>query len=293
MFNIRHYITKGDGNFFRVLEPTTEQGKNDSNNAVNQERQEQQQEQQQEQEQEKQQEQESKEDADNKETDVVVVTPEITRQILVDKCGEHDWLYADWNVRDILPSPMRLVMFRPSMCQLCGIVDDSIQHDQFYSGYVYEHTGFNYCYNCKDKFFSALKARAEPIWELLQCETLRDFWGPRTRRDPITNGRMYSGKYKYEKWRAVSRYASYSVDNTKGLPGVENVLFIYCEMKDTIVGEITKLISVSDILKSNYNACKNGFFDPSYDPNDDDPMNTLELSDDAKIVLSKVQVVQQ
>jgi hypothetical protein len=104
---------------------------------------------------------------------------------------------------------------------------------------------------------------------------------------------MYSGKYKYEKWRAVSRYASYSVDNTKGLPGVENVLFIYCEMKDTIVGEITKLISVSDILKSNYNACKNGFFDPSYDPNDDDPMNTLELSDDAKIVLSKVQVVQQ
>jgi hypothetical protein len=293
MFNIRHYITKGDGNFFRVLEPTTEQGKNDSNNAVNQERQEQQQEQEQEKQQEQQQEQESKEDADNKETDVVVVTPEITRQILVDKCGEHDWLYADWNVRDILPSPMRLVMFRPSMCQLCGIVDDSIQHDQFYSGYVYEHTGFNYCYNCKDKFFSALKARAEPIWELLQCETLRDFWGPRTRRDPITNGRMYSGKYKYEKWRAVSRYASYSVDNTKGLPGVENVLFIYCEMKDTIVGEITKLISVSDILKSNYNACKNGFFDPSYDPNDDDPMNTLELSDDAKIVLSKVQVVQQ
>lgn len=60
-------------------------------------------------------------------------------------------------------------------------------------------------------------------------------------------------------------------------------------MKDTIVGEITKLISVSDILKSNYNACKNGFFDPSYDPNDDDPINTLELSDDAKIVLCRRQ----
>jgi hypothetical protein len=64
---------------------------------------------------------------------------------------------------------------------------------------------------------------------------------------------MYSGKYKYEKWRAVSRYASHSVDNAKGLSGVENVLFIYCDMKDSCVGEITKLISVSDILKSNYN----------------------------------------
>ena len=278
MFNIRHYITKGDGNFFRVLEPTTEQGKNDSNNAFKQE---------QEQQQEQQQEQESKEDADNKESDVVVVTPEITRQILIDKCGEHDWLYADWNVRGILPSPMRLVMFRPSMCQLCGVVDDGIRHDQFYTGYVYEHTGFNYCYNCKDNFFNALKARAEPIWELLQCETVREFWGPRTRRDPVTNNRMYSGKYKYEKWRAVSRYASHSVDNAKGLSGVENVLFIYCDMTDSCFGEITKLISVSDILKSNYNACKNGFFDASYDPNDDDPINTLELSDDAKISLRR------
>ena len=62
-------------------------------------------------------------------------------------------------------------------------------------------------------------------------------------------------------------------------------------MTDLCIGEITKLISVSDILKSNYNACKNGFFDPSYDPNDDDPINTLELADDAKIVLSKVQAM--
>jgi len=274
MFNMRHILTKGNGNtneneynLFRVLEPSTEQeNENNLNNVVNI----------------------NQDGSENKETelDVVVVTPEITRQIIMDKWSEHDWLYADWNVRGILPSPMRLVMFRPSMCQLCGVVDANIEHTQFYSGYVYEHAGFNYCCHCKDKFFSALKARAEPIWELLQCETLREFWGPRTRRDPITNGRMYSGKYKYEKWRTVSKYASYSVDNTKGLPGVENVLFIYCEMKDTIVGEITKLISVSDILKSNYNACKNGFFDPSYDPNDDDPINTLELSDDAKIVLS-------
>ena len=280
MFNIRHILTKGDGNendynLFRVLEPTEQEDENNSNNLVNTDN------------------NENNENGDNKETetDVVVVAPEITRQILIDKCGEHDWLYADWNVRGILPSPMRLVMFRPSMCQLCGVVDDSIRHDQFCSGYVYERMGFNYCYNCKDKFFSALKARAEPIWELLQCETLREFWGPRTRRDPITNGRMYSGKYKYEKWKAISRCVSYSVDNTKGLPGVENVPFIYCEMTDSCVGEITKLISVSDILKSNYNACKNVFFDPSYDPNDDDPINTLELADDAKIVLSKVQAM--
>ena len=278
MFSIQHFLNKEDGDennysLFRMLEPTEQENKNN---------------------------QESNESNENKGTqdnEVVVINaaPEIMRQILIDKCSESnndDWLYADWNVRGILPSPMRLVMFRPSMCQLCGVVDDSIRHDQFCSGYVYERMGFNYCYNCKDKFFSALKARAEPIWELLQCETLREFWGPRTRRDPLTNGRMYSGKYKYEKWKAISRYASYSVDNTKGLPGVENVLFIYCDMKDTIVGEITKLISVSDILKSNYNACKNVFFDPSYDPNDDDPINTLELSDDAKIVLSKVQVVQ-
>jgi hypothetical protein len=118
---------------------------------------------------------------------------------------------------------------------------------------------------------------------------VREFWGPQTRRDPVTNNRMYSGKYKYEKWRAVSRYASHSVDNTKGLPGVENVLFIYCDMMDSCVGEITKSISVSDILKSNYNACKNGFFDPSYDPNDDDPINTLELLDYAKISLRRHQ----
>ena len=277
MFGIQHFLTKGDGNeneynLFRVFESTEQENENNSNDVVV-----------------------NQENGDNKETelDVVVVRPEITRQILVDKCGEHDWLYADWNVRGILPSPMRLVMFRPSMCQLCGVVDANIGHSQFYSGYVYEHAGFNYCCHCKDKFFSALKARAEPIWELLQCETLREFWAPRTRRDPVTNERLYSGKYKYEKWRAVSRYVSYSIDNTKGMPGVENAPFIYCEMNDAIVGEISKSIPVSDILKSNYNACKNGFFDPSYDPNDDDPINTLQLADDAKIVFSKVHSVQQ
>ena len=272
MFSIQHFLNKGDGDensysLFRMLEPTEQENKNNQeSNESN----------------------ESNENKGTQDNEVVVVTatPEIMRQILIDKCAEsdYDWLYTDWNVRGILPSPMRLVMFRPSMCQLCGVIDESIGHSQFYAGHVYEHTGFNYCHHCKDKFFSALKARAEPIWELLQDETLRDFWAPRTRRDPVTNERLYSGKYKYEKWRAVSRYVSYSIDNTKGTPGVENAPFIYCEMNDAIVGEISKSIPVSDIFKSNYNACKNGFFDPSYDPNDDDPINTLQLADDAKIV---------
>ena len=286
MFSIQHFVNKGDGDennysLFRMLEPTTtteqESENNQESNENNQESNE-----------------NNQESNENKDSKVVVVaTPELTRQIMMDNCEDSDWLYAGWNVRGILPSPMRLVMFRPSMCQLCGVVDANVEHSQFYSGYVYEHAGFNYCFHCKDKFFSALKARAEPIWELLQCETLRDFWAPRTRRDPDTNERLYSGKYKYEKWRAVSRHVSYSIDNTKAMPGVENAPFIYCEMKDMIVGEISKSIPVSDILKSNYNACKNGFFDPSYDPNDDDPINTLQLADDAKIVFSKVHSVQQ
>ena len=273
MFSIQHFLNKegGDENsysLFRIVEPTEQENKN-----INQE---------------------SNQNCGHEDGKVVVVTatPEIMRQIMIDRCGESDdWLYADWNVRGILPSPMRLVMFRPSMCQLCGVVDADVEHSQFYSGYVYEHAGFNYCSHCKDKFFSALKARAEPIWELLQCDKVREFWGPRTRRDPVTNERLYSGKYKYEKWRAISKYVSRSVDNTKGMPGIENAPFICCEMNDAIVGEISKSIPVSDILKSNYNACKNGFFDPSYDPNDDDPINTLELADDAKIVLSKVDSV--
>jgi hypothetical protein len=268
MFSIQHFLNKegGDENnysLFRMLEPTEHENKNN---------------------------QEGNENEGTQDNEVVVVTaaPETIRQIFIDKCleSDYDWLYADWNVQGILPSPMRLVMFRPSMCQLCGVVDADIKHTQFYSGYVYEHAGFNFCCHCKDKFFSALKARAEPIWELLQCETLREFWGPRTRRDPVTNERLYSGKYKYEKWRAISKYVSYSIDNTKGMPGIENAPFICCEMNDAIVGEISKSIPVSDILKSNYNACKNGYFDPSYDPNDDDPINTLQLADDAKIVLS-------
>ena len=227
MFSIQPFLIKGDKNeynLFRVLEPSTEQddklnneeGGESGNNKNN-----------------------ANEDSEGNEVAVVAATPEVTRQIMMDKCleSDYDWLYTDWNVRGILPSPMRLVMFRPSMCQLCGVVDANIGHSQFYSGYVYEHAGFNYCFHCKDKFFGALKARAEPIWELLQCETLREFWAPRTRRDPVTNERLYSGKYKYEKWRAISKHVSYSIDNTKGMPGIENVPFIYCEMNDATKSE--------------------------------------------------------
>jgi hypothetical protein len=291
MSGIQHFLNKGEGDytFFRVFDPPPIEKNNNSNcnnpifNGkctfdV-----------------EKQPTGESVSTVNEEDNEVVVIaaTPELTRQVFMDNCPDSEWLYADWNVRGILPSPMRLVMFRPSMCQLCGVVDADVGHTQFYTGHVYEHTGFNFCCHCKDKFFSVLKARAEPIWELLQCDTLLEFWAPRTRRDPVTNERLYSGKYKYEKWRAVSKYVSYSVDNTKGMPGTENAPFICCEMNDAVVGEISKSIPISDILKSNYNACKNGFFDTSYDPNDDDPINTLELADDAKIVLSKVHSVQQ
>ena len=149
MFSIQHFLNKGDGDennysLFRMLEPTEQENKNN---------------------------QESNESNENKGTQdnevvVVTTTPEVTRQIMMDKYGDSEWLYAAWNARSILPSPMRLVMFRPSMCQLCGVVDENIGHTQFYTGHVYEHTGFNFCSHCKDKFFSALKARAEPIWEL-------------------------------------------------------------------------------------------------------------------------------
>ena len=73
MFGIQHFLTKGDGNeneynLFRVLEPSTEQeNENNLNDVVV-----------------------NQENGENKETEldvVVVVKPEITRQILVDKCG--------------------------------------------------------------------------------------------------------------------------------------------------------------------------------------------------------------
>ena len=179
--------------------------------------------------------------------------------------------YDDWNRYRILPSPARLVMFHPSLCHLCGTVDDNL--------------GYNYCQNCKDRFDIVIKKRAEPIWDLLDEKKTHYFWAPRTRRDPNTNQRIYTGPYKYDKWIAISTYVSYITDNTKSYIGIKNTPFIYCEIISDDFANVNKLISLSDILKSNYNACKDGVYDTSYDPNIDDPINTLELSVDSKIVL--------
>jgi len=196
------------------------------------------------------------------------------------------YAYNDWNQYGILPSPARLVMFNPSLCHLCGTVDDEIVHHEYYIGCNHDNLGYNYCPHCKNKFELVIKKRAEPIWDLLDpIKAQQYFWAPRTRRDPITNQRIYRGPYKYDKWKAVSNYVSYITDNTKSYIGIKNTPFIYCIMINIYEDDINKLISLSDILKSNYNACKNGVYDTLYDPNIDDPINTLELPIDAKIVL--------
>ena len=74
-------------------------------------------------------------------------------------------------------------------------------------------------------------------------------------------------------------------DSTKGFPGVEDTPFIFCSLENQYEENISKLIPVFDILKSNYNACKSGIYDTTYDPNLDDPINTLELPPDTKINL--------
>jgi len=198
------------------------------------------------------------------------------------------YAYHDWNRYGILPLPAPLVM-NPSLCNLCGVVDDDDAiHTEYYTGCIDENVGYRYCLKCKNKFEIVIKKRAEPIWELLNEGVTSYFWAPRTRRDSITNQRIYSGPYKYDKWKAISTYVSYVTDNTKGHPGIENTPFIYCVMisgDDDENGKISKLISLSDILKSNYNACKEGVYDSSYDPNVDDPVNTLQIPHDAKIML--------
>jgi hypothetical protein len=199
--------------------------------------------------------------------------------------SNHSTLYDEWNRYGILPTPTRLVMFNPSLCNLCGIVDDNVDHCEYNTSYIHDHLGYNYCTPCKDKFKRAIKKRAEPIWDLLNTQSISYFWAPRTRRHSVTNQRIYSGPYTYEKWKAVSTYVSYITDNTKGTPGVENTPFIYCTLFNIYEDDLNKLISVFDILKSNYNACKDGTYDTLYDPNIDDPINTLELADDSKIVL--------
>jgi hypothetical protein len=75
-------------------------------------------------------------------------------------------------------------------------------------------------------------------------------------------------------------------DSTKGYPGVEDTPFILCSTENPYEQSISKLIPVFDILKSNYNACRSGKYDTKYDPNlDNDPINTLDLPLDAKIIL--------
>ena len=197
----------------------------------------------------------------------------------------HSDAYNDWNRYRILPSPVNLVIFNPSLCHLCGIVDDDVTHHEYYTRCNDDHFGYNYCENCKEKFNLVIKKRAEPIWDLLDPIKTQFFWAPRTRRNLSTNQRIYSGPYKYDKWKAVSTYVSYITDNTKCYIGIKNTPFIYCIMISHYEDSINKLISASDILKSNYNACKDGTYDTLYDPNIDDPINTLELPLDAKIVL--------
>jgi hypothetical protein len=196
----------------------------------------------------------------------------------------HSDAYNDWNRYRILPSPARLVMFNPSLCHLCGTVDDDVVHHEYYTGLIHDNLGYNYCPSCKDKFVIVIKNRAESIWDLLDQKMTLYFWAPRTRRHPITTQRIYSGPYKYDKWTAISTYVSYITDNTKSYVGIKNTPFIYCAMVDDY-DNINKLVSISDILKSNYNACKDGKYDPTYDPNVDDPINSLDLSPDSKIVL--------
>lgn len=195
--------------------------------------------------------------------------------------------FGDWVQYGILPYPKLLNRLHESHCSLCGKEDESALHYKYFTGLTseYEELGYNICFLCKFKFELVIKKRAEPIWDLLDNKSVPYVWAPRTRRDPITKQRIYHGPYMYEKWRPISNYVSYMTDNTKGYPGVENAPFIFCSIQNTFEQNISKLISVTDILKSNYNACKYGTYDITYDPNIDDPINTLKLSPDAKINL--------
>ena len=201
--------------------------------------------------------------------------------------NSHYTQYDDWTQYGILPSPSDLNELRETCCSLCGKDDESALHYKYFSGCTpeSEQLGYNICFLCKFKFELVLKKRADPIWDLLDNKSVTYFWAPRTRRDPLTNQRIYSGPFTYEKWRPVSNYVSYMTDSTKGYPGKENTPFIFCLLENQYQESISKLISVVDILKSNYNACKRGTYDTTYDPNIDDPINTLELPLDAKIVL--------
>ena len=194
----------------------------------------------------------------------------------------------EWIQYGILPNPKALNNLCETSCSLCGKENQSELHYKFFSGCTPEcvRLGYNICFLCKFKFDLVIKKRAEPIWDLLDdTKNVPYIWAPRTRRDPVTNERIYYGKYTYEKWRPVSNYVSFMTDSTRGYPAVENTPFIFCSIENQYEATISKLIPVIDILKSNYNACKCGIYDTAYDPNIDDPINTLILTLDAKINL--------
>jgi hypothetical protein len=195
--------------------------------------------------------------------------------------------YSDWNQYGILPSPKKFDALSEYLCSLCGKEDENALYNKYLSGCTpeCEKLGFNVCCLCKFKFDLVIKKRAELIWDLLDNKNIKYIWAPRTRRDPVTNQRIYSGPFTYEKWRPISNYVSYMTDSTKGYPGQENTPFIFCSLENQCEPNVSKLIPVFDILKSNYNACRRGTYDTTYDPNLDDPVNTLKLPPDAKIFL--------
>ncbi len=217
------------------------------------------------------------------------ITPVSTNSHLTEYLNRYEtYEHSDWIQYGILPSPKKFDTLSEHLCSLCGKEDENVLHNKYFSGYTHESEklGFSVCCLCKFKFDVVIKKRAELIWDLLDNKNITYIWAPRTRRDSITNQRIYCGPYSYEKWRPISNYVTYMTDNTKGYPGVENTPFIFCSLKNQYDEQsISKLISVVDILKSNYNACRRGTYDTTYDPNLDDPINTLKLSPDDKINL--------
>jgi hypothetical protein len=216
------------------------------------------------------------------------ITPVSTNSHLTQYLNRYEtYEYSEWNQYGILPSPKKFDTLCEYLCSLCGKEDQNVLHYKYFSGCTHEseRMGFNVCSLCKFRFEFVIKKRAEMIWDLLDNKNVNYFWAPRTRRDPVTNERIYTGPFTYEKWRPVSNYVSYMTDSTKGYPGVENTPFILCSTENQSEQNISKLIPVFDILKSNYNACRYGTYDTTYDPNLDDPINTLKLDLDDKIIL--------
>ena len=187
---------------------------------------------------------------------------------------ENDYYY-DWNALRKLPHPSRLVMFHSKMCHLCGKTNIEMEHLQYYTTSIYDHEGYNVCNNCKAPLYDVLKMNCVSIWYLITSNKKHEIWVHRTRRDPITNEPVQTGRYAYERWSVVSNYTHYVDKN-----GTKTA-YILCE---TTTKTISKLVAVNDILLCNYNAWnKSGVYNEEYNPNDEDPMNTLILNENAYI----------